>query len=382
MLACWCSIGLRPSLAQQSTWTRHVIDDSLVGADGVRLADFNGDELPDIVTGWEESGVVRLYLHPGAKGVREEWPAVTVAEAGSPEDAVPFDVDGDGRLDVVSCHEGKTRDLVVAWNNASATSDRELLRPQNWQSEHFPQFRGDLWMYALPLGEVNGRPAMVIGSKGAGASITLIIAEANAGRNLAAWKTVVLRPAGWIMSLQAHDMDDDGDLDVVFSDRRGPTRGVGWLEQPDKATEPWTEHDVGGKDHEVLFLDASPRKIVVATRNSKVLSFLRQDSGEWKRSAMNNPEGITNGKAVRQLAGGRLLLTANTAASKRPDKAGFWIRSADGDWEIVDPASRVKFDRIELVDLDRDGDLDALTCEERRRLGVVWYENPGDDDLP
>ena len=26
--------------------------------------------------------------------------------------------------------------------------------------------------------------------------------------------------------------------------------------------------------------------------------------------------------------------------------------------------------------LDADGDLDVLTCEERKNLGVIWYENP------
>jgi hypothetical protein len=36
----------------------------------------------------------------------------------------------------------------------------------------------------------------------------------------------------------------------------------------------------------------------------------------------------------------------------------------------------IKFDRIELLDLDMDGDLDVMTCEERENLGVVWYENP------
>ena len=36
----------------------------------------------------------------------------------------------------------------------------------------------------------------------------------------------------------------------------------------------------------------------------------------------------------------------------------------------------VKFDRLELLDLDGDGDLDVLTCEERDNLGVIWYENP------
>ena len=49
-----------------------------------------------------------------------------------------------------------------------------------------------------------------------------------------------------------------------------------------------------------------------------------------------------------------------------------------GRWEahsIAGPEG-VKFDRIELLDLDGDGDLDLITCEERDNLGVVWYENP------
>ena len=36
----------------------------------------------------------------------------------------------------------------------------------------------------------------------------------------------------------------------------------------------------------------------------------------------------------------------------------------------------IKFDLIRMLDLDGDGDLDLLTCEERDNLGVVWYENP------
>ncbi len=59
---------------------------------------------------------------------------------------------------------------------------------------------------------------------------------------------------------------------------------------------------------------------------------------------------------------------------------GRWV---DGDpgWELreLGGPEGIKFDRIELLDLDRDGDLDLMTCEERhagRGLGVVWYENP------
>jgi hypothetical protein len=47
-------------------------------------------------------------------------------------------------------------------------------------------------------------------------------------------------------------------------------------------------------------------------------------------------------------------------------------------WEFRDIGgiTGTKFDRIELIDLDQDGDLDVITCEERENLGVIWYENP------
>ena len=31
---------------------------------------------------------------------------------------------------------------------------------------------------------------------------------------------------------------------------------------------------------------------------------------------------------------------------------------------------------VQLFDIDRDGDLEVITCEERDNLGLIWYENP------
>src|SRR5689334_10760628 len=68
-------------------WNHHSIDDSARGADGVRLADVNDDGLLDIATGWEEAGLIKLYLNPGAAKSKDPWPAVIVGRAKSPEDA-------------------------------------------------------------------------------------------------------------------------------------------------------------------------------------------------------------------------------------------------------------------------------------------------------
>jgi len=51
-------------------------------------------------------------------------------------------------------------------------------------------------------------------------------------------------------------------------------------------------------------------------------------------------------------------------------EGGFWKEHR------VSGPEGIKFDRIELLDVDGDGDLDLITTEERALLGVVWYENP------
>ena len=200
-------------------WERHTIDRSSRGADGVRLGDINGDGRPDIVTGWEEGGLVRVYLNPGPDAARKPWPAVTAGRVKSPEDAVFVDLDSDGMLDVVSSCEGRTRSIFVHW----APKDRSrLLDPDAWQTHAFPAAEGkQLWMYALPL-QVDGTHGvdLVVGSKGGGGSVSWLKSPEDP-RDLAAWKLHRLRDAGWIMSLEAEDVDADGRVDIVLSDRKG-----------------------------------------------------------------------------------------------------------------------------------------------------------------
>ena len=107
--------------ARGAPWRRHTIDASSRGADGTRLADVNGDGRADIVCGWEQGGVVRVYLNPGPKKAKAPWPAVSVGKVGSPEPAVFVDVDGDGAVDAASCCEGRVRTTWVHWAPSVST---------------------------------------------------------------------------------------------------------------------------------------------------------------------------------------------------------------------------------------------------------------------
>ena len=381
-------------------WARHTIDDSSRGADGVRLGDVNGDGLPDIVTGWEEGGRIRVYVHPGKSAVKRRWPAVTVGEVTQPEDAVFADLDGDGALDVVSSTEGETRTIFVHW---APSAKERYLDAEAWKTAAVPASMSlTQWMFSLPL-RIDGRGLdLVAGSKNEGGEISWFEAAADNRRDLAAWKRRPLYKAGWIMSLEAYDVDGDGDLDILASDRKGPRRGVLWLERPGAGVAgagaadgpAWKERRIGSTgDYEAMFLTVADLDrdwlddVLVAVREGPIRYFRRTkwSPPEWETHRIELPPGSGTGKSVAVGDIDRdgkpdVVLSCENAFDA---KAGVvWMSygktPADGDWRHypISGPEGVKFDLVKLVDLDDDGDLDVITCEEAANLGVIWYENP------
>jgi hypothetical protein len=369
-------------------WKHHAIDDTARGADGVRLADANGDGLLDIATGWEEAGLIRLYFNPGPSKADQPRPAVTVGEVKSPEDAVLVDLDGDRKFDVVSCCEGRTRSVFVHWSNGTT----------GWSTEPFPALAGQqAAMYCLPL-QIDGELGidLVIGSKGQGAKIGWLQSPPNP-RDLTGWKYHPLCDAGWIMSLVASDIDGDGDQDILASDRKGKTPGCLWLENPGSGpeqTRPWSKHSIGPVGNQVMFLhhvdfDGDGRLDVLVPIYDKRLFCHRRILGgspAWDTHELPFPTAAGRGKAVRVAdidLDGVLDLVISTENYEGTSGLVWMSRAEDIKYgwktqEISGPAGPrgMKLDDIQLLDVDADGDLDILTTEERTGFGVVWFENP------
>lgn len=369
------------------SWVRHTVDDSSRGADGVRLADVNSDGWPDVVTGWEEGGVIRIYRHPGPEAVNTHWPSVTVGRVNSPEDAVFVDLDGNGLVDVVSCCEGRTRRVFAHY---APEQEERYWDADAWTTTALTDDAGrQMWMFCTPLESPDPSLSLIIGSKGNNGSISRLVHAGS--RESSALPLKRLCDAGWIMSLRRVDMDGDGDDDVLFSDRKGSSRGLGWLEQPgDPDRGPWPLRMIGGTGQEVMFLDFADldadgeNEVVAATRSSGILICRRSAAKDsWQTRTVPMPRNTGTGKAVRvadvdQDGRADLVVSCEQAVGLH---GVFWMSSdATADRWTMRPISGnvhgVKFDRMEVLDLDDDGDLDVMTCEERDNLGVIWYENP------
>ena len=380
----------RAGTVNGAPWSRHAIDASFQGADGTRLADVNGDGHMDIATGWEESGQICVYINPGPEKVAEIWPKVMIGSVRSPEDAVLVDLDNDGALDVVSSCEGRMRTVFIHF----APSDpKEILDRSAWLTAILPASDNQRqWMFCLPVQFDGVRGVdLVMGSKNEGGVVGWFESPEDP-RDFAAWKWHALHKAGWIMSIVPVDMDGDGDDDILISDRRGESRGCFWLERPDKPSADWPRHSIGGADREVMFLTADETDtggvttVFAAVRDTCLLRLDRDtpQSDVWTESAIPFPEQTGTGKAVGaddvDLDGtDDLVLSCENSEGKH---GVFWLSGNVVDGATYSEAHAIsglegtKFDLVVLYDMDADGDLDALTCEERENLGVIWYENP------
>jgi len=373
-------------------WARHTIDDASSGADGVKWGDLNGDGRLDVVTGWEEGGVVRVCLNPGRERIAEPWPSVVVGRVKNVEEAIFADLDGDGRPEVVSGTEGNTK--TVYRHRFIGNDAADLLDPAQWRTDPFPTTAGlQMWMQAAAV-DLDGRNGcdLLLGSKGKGAAIGWLESPESPD-GLAAWRYHSLRPAGWIMSLTPYDIDLDDDLDVVFSDREGKSRGIAWLENPGSTANrrgaAWREHSIGALGRNVMFVDIGDingdglADVVAAVKPRDIVVCIQRPQRKWDEYVITlDGKNLGDAKAAKlaDLDGDGWMDVVFTCEHADGSREGIvWLRrQADGPWlqQTLGGPEGLKFDLIQVLDLDDDGDLDVLTCEERDQLGVVWYENP------
>jgi hypothetical protein len=392
------------SLSAGTPWTRHTIDDTSLNISSFHLADVNKDGLIDCVAAWGQ-GEIRGYLNPGKDKLNESWPSVVIGQVPSPEDAVYADINGDGFLDVVGCCEGKIKTIYFYW---APKDPAKYLQGLAWKSDTIPASEHVMkWTTCVPL-QVDDKNGPDLVTLGRGTDTPLGWLECpESPKWIDKWKWHPFQKIqDQVKSLLLVDLDDDGDMDLLTSQTK---RGAVWYQNPapkGKATDTWKEMSIGKTDNEMMHLTTGDldgdgitdvvaatlsafNKSKAATPRAGPLVYFRKKSKNfdmWEKTEIKLPEQAKEeGKhvAIGDIdLDGKVDLVAGTSSASTGQSGIWWLRytksSSDTEWESHDVSGNegTNFGRIELSDVDADGDLDIVTCERVDNLGVVWYENP------
>jgi hypothetical protein len=404
-----------PAYAPDLYWNKWIIDDRGNGADGVHIGDINQDGMVDVVSGWEQSGNLVLYLNPGPTQVRQtnSWPHIDVSgglEIEGIEDAAFADLNLDGREDaVISSIEGDTRTLSIHWPVKADITD-----PDNWQASNLApdEHAGYMKARAAQIDGWHGAD-IVAGAREAGdEDADIYWFQAPPGShpdNIAQWQRFhVGKVAIKTVTLLIRDMDSDQLPDIVVSGRKG----IAWFRNPGHqalqqapAQASWERIVISTEGSEFTFCDheADGVQDIIATssqRSGIVARWLKRLDASGRNWA-DYP--ITSDSLRGEHASNRKFVLKGVACGFVNDDDridvvftgsghghGVFMMSPRSDiasgqvWDLTNLspyADYIKFDNLRLADVDGDGDLDILTTEEGEGIfssgdGVLWFENP------
>jgi dienelactone hydrolase len=289
--------------------------------------DVNGDGYLDYISCNYRSESIYWVQHPGTNvGAGAAWERHVAATPGTMETGRLFDIDGDGRFDVLP----NGTKFAAWWDIEPGSTPR-------WTRYELPQ---ELAGHGIGIGDINGDGRDdLVGPHG--------WAEAPEDRRNERWlfhpEFDLWKDAS--IPILVEDVDNDGDNDLVWG--RGHRFGVYWLEHVRDATgdeRKWVRHAIDtswSQAHSLLWKDLNGDGRLELIAGSRFMGHDGKDPGE------SNPLTVCSYQFLPE--------------SRTWKRQALWFGDSVG--FDLDPKAE---------DLDGDGDLDLICCG---RSGLYLLEN-------
>ena len=213
LLNCSASINIAFSEEPTTKWQKHTINDQSP-FEAVGVADINGDKLLDVFSGDSWYAAPKWTQHK----VRVVPPGTNPHYYEDFADQ-PLDVNGDGKIDIVSCAYFSKKIVWVEHPSdpTAAWTEHEIDKPGSMETGYLLDLYRD------------GKPVFLpnVGGK-------VMIYELVTTKPSVEWKHRELAPAGAGHGVGHGDINSDSRIDIITP--------KGWYEQPEKLDGEWRFH--------------------------------------------------------------------------------------------------------------------------------------------
>jgi hypothetical protein len=224
----WLTVpaAVGPAGSSSSGWSTRYLEHSTGGADGIGLADLEGDGDLDAVVPFEHDGSLRVYVN--ALGDGQGWTALTVATGLVGLEGADFgDLDGDGRQDVVATlDKGKRVHLLFAPTTGDVTA------ASAWAGGPVPSVPTTYGWLTARVSQLDGLDGPDVALSGTH-EFGWLQAPADP-RDLGSWSyhPVATHNQGRMSTVIPADVDGDGDPDLLtnIGDGLAPGERASWWE--------------------------------------------------------------------------------------------------------------------------------------------------------
>lgn len=358
-----------PGAAQELFGGPHLVSTQVEGATSLHAGDLDRDGDIDVVSAGEVADTVRWHENLGGTGQTWQDHAIT-SEQSEPRCVRTTDIDLDGDLDVFVASYG---DDAIAWYENSRGDGSEWTR------------------HDISVGQANGvSHIQIVDLDG---DLDRDVLAASELDDTVSWfenqdiaqnfwrRRVISNDAAGARSVQAANLDGDGDFDVVVAAHIGDS--VIWYENLDDATE-WNAHNVAGIEWAERTGSVHAGDLDGDYDTDLVFTSHLQDSVVWAENM--DGTGLTwNLEVLPGAADGVNTAIAtdidldgdSDVVAVYVDSASWYANALDdtGAWTaqaIADSLSQGE--DVFTADIDGDGDPDVLTASFSDN-SIAWHEN-------